>query len=128
MFWAKIDGKNRREAKHVFAEALIAFLLILSAALFIYALGRHASPKHAQSENERAEYACGEKAPIQRLKINITLYRYLIYFAIFDSSVLVLAFSALSAEGVNVTLLILYLFIMLASSLILLEGAKDQYD
>ena len=112
----------------MFAEALIAFLLILAAALFIYALGRHASPKHAQSENERAEYACGEKAPIQRLKINITLYRYLIYFAIFDSSVLVLAFSALSAEGVKVIPLILYLFIMLASSLILLEGGKDQYD
>ena len=109
-------------------ETLIAFLLILAAALFIYALGRRASPKHVQSENERAEYACGEKAPIQRLKINITLYRYLIYFAIFDSSVLLLAFSALSAEGVNVTLLILYLFIMLAASLVLLEGGKDQYE
>ncbi len=112
----------------MFAEAIVAFLLILSAALFIYALGRHASPKPTQSESERAEYACGEKAPIQRLKINITLYRYIIYFAIFDSSVLLLAFSALSAEGVNVTLLILYLFIMLASSLVLLEGGKDQYE
>ena len=112
----------------MFVEALIAFLLILSAALFIYVLGRHASPKHAQSENERAEYACGEKAPIQRIKINITLYKYLIYFAIFDSSVLLLAFSALSAEGVNVPLMILYLFIMLASSLVLLEGGKDQYE
>jgi len=96
--------------------------------LFIYALGHHAAPKHAQSENERAEYACGEKAPIQRLKINVTLYKYLIYFAIFDSSVLVLAFSALSAEGVNIPLLILYLFSMLASSLILLEGGQDQYE
>lgn len=111
----------------MFAEALIAFLLILSAALFIYVLGRRAAPKHAQSENERAEYACGEKAPIQKIKINITLYRYLIYFAIFDSSVLLLAFSALSG-GVNVPFLILYLFIMLASSLVLLEGGKDQYE
>lgn len=107
---------------------ILAFLLILSAALFIYVLGRHASPKHNQSENERAEYACGEKAPIQRIKINVTSYRYLIYFAIFDSSVLLLAFSALSAEGVNVPLLILYLFIMLASSLVLFEGGKDQYE
>jgi NADH:ubiquinone oxidoreductase subunit 3 (subunit A) len=111
----------------VFAEAIVAFLLIISAALFIYMLGRRASPKHAQSESERSEYACGEKAPIQKIKINITLYRYLIYFAIFDSSVLLLAFSALSG-GVNVPLLILYLFIMLASSLVLLEGGKDQYE
>jgi NADH:ubiquinone oxidoreductase subunit 3 (subunit A) len=110
----------------VFAEALIAFLLILSAALFIYVLGRHASPKPVQSENERAEYACGEKAPIQRLKINITLYRYLIYFAIFDSSVLLLAFAALLGQGANVPLLIIYLSMLLASSLILLEGGKDQ--
>jgi len=108
----------------LFVESLIAFLLILATAFFIYVLGRRAAPKHAQSENERSEYACGEKAPIQRLKINISLYKYLIYFAIFDSSVLLLAFAALSGTGTNVTLLILYLFIMLASSLILLEGGK----
>jgi NADH:ubiquinone oxidoreductase subunit 3 (subunit A) len=108
----------------LFGESLIAFLLIFAAAVFIYVLGRRAAPKHAQSEAERSEYACGEKAPVQRLKINVSLYKYLIYFAIFDSSVLLLAFAALSAEGVNVTLLILYLFIMLASSLILLEGGK----
>ena len=109
----------------MFVESLIAFLLIFAAAVFIYVLGRRASPKHAQSEAERSEYACGEKAPVQRLKINVSLYKYLIYFAIFDSSVLLLAFAALSAEGVNVTLLILYLFIMLASSLILLEGGRS---
>jgi NADH:ubiquinone oxidoreductase subunit 3 (subunit A) len=112
----------------LFAETLIAFLLILASALFIYVLGRRAAPKHAQSDAERSEYACGEKAPIQGLKINVSSYRYLIYFAIFDSSVLLLAFSALSAEGVNITLLILYLFIMLAASLFLLEGGKDQYE
>jgi NADH:ubiquinone oxidoreductase subunit 3 (subunit A) len=108
----------------LFAETLIAFLLILATALFIYVLGRRASPKHAQSEAERSEYACGEKAPIQRLKINVSLYKYLVYFTIFDSSVLLLAFAALSAEGINVILLIFYLFIILASSLILLEGGK----
>jgi NADH:ubiquinone oxidoreductase subunit 3 (subunit A) len=110
----------------VFAESLIAFLLILAAALFIYVLGRRASPKRVQSENELSEYACGEKAPIQRLKINVTLFKYLIYFAIFDSSVLLLAYAALLGQGTNVPLLILYLFIILASSLILFEGGKDQ--
>jgi len=109
----------------VLAESIVAFLLILVAALFIYVLGRRASPKPIQSENERSEYACGEKAPIQRLKINVTLYKFLIYFAIFDASVLLLAFAALLEQGMNVTLLILYLLIMFASSLILLEGGKD---
>jgi NADH:ubiquinone oxidoreductase subunit 3 (subunit A) len=107
-------------------ESLIAFLLILTSALFIYGLGRRAAPKHVQSENERAEYACGEKAPVQRLRINVSLYKYLIYFAIFDSSVLLLAFAALSGQGTNVPLVVLYLFIIFASNLILLEGGKDQ--
>ncbi len=109
----------------MFAEYLIAFLLILAAASFIYVLGRRASPKPVQSENRRSEYACGEKAPVQRLKINITSYRYLIYFAIFDSAVLLLAFAALLGQGINVPLLTLYLFVLLASSLILLEGGKN---
>lgn len=109
----------------MFAETLIAFLLILAATLIIYVLGRRVSPKPIQSENERSEYACGEKAPIQRLKINVTLYKFLIYFAIFDASVLLLAFAALLRQEMNVTLLILYLLIMFASSLILLEGGKD---
>ena len=107
------------------AESAIAFILIVAAASLIYTLGRRASPKPAQSENERSEYACGEKAPLQKLKINVSLYKYLIYFVIFDSSVLLLAFAALLGQGTNMTLLILYLFIMFASSLLLLDGGKE---
>jgi NADH:ubiquinone oxidoreductase subunit 3 (subunit A) len=106
-------------------ESTIAFVLILAAVSLIYVLGRRASPKPVQSENERSEYACGERAPLQRLKINISLYKYLIYFVIFDASVLLLAFAALLGQGTNIPFLILYLFIMLASSLILVEGGKD---
>jgi NADH:ubiquinone oxidoreductase subunit 3 (subunit A) len=109
----------------VLVESLTAFILITAASLLIYALGRRASPKPAQSENERATYACGEIAPLQKLKINISLYKYLIYFVIFDSSVLLLAFAALLSQGTNVTLLIIYLFMMFASSLLLIEGGKE---
>jgi NADH:ubiquinone oxidoreductase subunit 3 (subunit A) len=113
------------ESKHVLVESAIAFVLITIAASLIYSLGRRASPKPAQNENERSEYACGEKAPIQRLKVNVSLYKYLIYFTIFDSSVLLIAFAALLGQGTNVTLLILYLFIMFAASLLLLEGGEE---
>lgn len=107
------------------AESLIAFILILIVSSLIYILGRYASPKTMQTESEQSEYACGEKAPAQKLKINVTLYKFLIYFAIFDSTILLLAFATLLHQGLNAPLLILYLFIMFASSLILLEGAKD---
>jgi len=105
-------------------ESAIAFVLILSAVSLIYLLGRRASPKPVQSENERSEYACGEKAPLQKLKINVSLYKYLIYFTILDSSVLLLAFAALG-QGLNMTLLLLYLSIIFASSLLLFEGGED---
>jgi len=98
--------------------------LIVIAASLIYALGRRAAPKPIQSENELEAYACGEKATFHGLKVNVSLYRFLIYFVIFDSSVILIAFASLMGQG-NVTLLILYLFLMLASGLILLEGGKD---
>lgn len=113
------------EVNTTLVEFAIAFLLILATVSSIYLLGRRASPKPAQSENERSEYACGEKAPLQRLKINVSLYKYLIYFTIFDSSVLLLAFATLLTQGLNLPLLILYLSIILAASLLLLEGGED---
>jgi NADH:ubiquinone oxidoreductase subunit 3 (subunit A) len=107
-------------------ESAIAFILIVAAASLIYALGRRAAPKPVQSENERSTYACGEKAPVQKQRITVTLSKYLIYFVILDSSVLLIAFATIITQGVNMPLLILYLGMMLASSLLLLEGGKDQ--
>jgi NADH:ubiquinone oxidoreductase subunit 3 (subunit A) len=108
--------------------ALIAFFLIFVSTLVIYSLGKRAAPKTTISENEQAVYACGEKIDFHGVKINVSLYKYLIYFVIFDSSVLVLAFAALSLAGViamNPLLLILYLGIILAAGIVLVEGGKD---
>ena len=106
-------------------ESIVAFVLILLATSVVYALGRRASPKPVQSEDERSTYACGEKVVFQGLKVNISLYKFLIYFVIFDSAVLLLAFAALMAPGTSTVLIILYLFMMLASTLVLFEGGED---
>ena len=98
--------------------------MILIAASLIYAIGRRAAPKPIQSENERSAYACGEKATFHGLKVNVSLYKFLIYFVIFDSAIILIAFASLMGQG-NVTLLILYLFLMLASAIVLFEGGKD---
>ena len=95
------------------------------AASLIYALGRRAAPKPIQSENEQSAYACGEKATFHGLKVNVSLYKFLIYFVIFDSAVILIAFASLMAQGKNVVLLILYLFLMLASGIVLIEGGKE---
>ena len=109
-------------------QGFIAFVLIFVSTLTIYALGKRSAPKTTISENEQAAYACGEKVIFQGLKINVSLYKYLIYFVIFDSSVLVLAFASFGLVGanhLNPLLLILYLGIILAAGLVLLEGGKE---
>ena len=106
-------------------EALIAFTLIFISTLAIYTLGKRSAPKTTISENEQASYACGEKVSFHGLKVNVSLYKYLIYFVIFDSSVLLLAFASFAIAGTNPLLLILYLGILLAAGLVLLEGGKD---
>jgi len=107
-------------------ESVIAFILITAAATLIYVLGHRVAPKPVQTENAVQTYACGEIAPIQKQRITVTLSKYLIYFVILDSSVLLLAFATLITRGVNVTLMLLYLTMMLVSSLLLLGGGKDQ--
>ncbi len=106
-------------------EALIAFTLIFISTLAIYTLGKRSAPKTTISENEQASYACGEKVSFHGLKVNVSLYKYLIYFVIFDSSVLLLAFASFSITGTNPLLLILYLGILLAAGLVLFDGGKD---
>ena len=106
-------------------EALIAFILIFISTLVIYTLGKRSAPKTTISENAQASYACGEKASFPGLKVNVSLYKYLIYFVIFDSSVLLLAFASFAIAGINSLFLILYLGILLAACLVLLEGGKD---
>lgn len=106
-------------------EALIAFVLIFISTLAIYAIGKRSAPKTATSDNGQAAYACGEKVSFHEPKINVSLYKYLIYFIIFDSSILVLAFASFTIATTNPLLLILYLGIILAAGLVLLEGGKD---
>ncbi len=107
-------------------ESIVAFILIVSVAFFIYLVGRRQAPKPVQTEDERSSYACGEKVTFRRgLKITVSLYRYLIYFVVFDASVLLLAFASFSLAGTNPLFLILYLGIILAAGLVLLEGGKE---
>ena len=109
----------------MFVEATLAFVLIVATSSIIYLLGRRVSPKPAQSEGEQAAYACGEKASFRDLKINVSLYKYLIYFVILDSSVLLVAFASFAGHAINTSLLVLYLLMMLASGALLFDGGRD---
>jgi NADH:ubiquinone oxidoreductase subunit 3 (subunit A) len=105
-------------------EAIVAFVLIISATLVIYLLGRRAAPKPIQTEAELTAYACGEKVTFPQLRVNVSLYKYLIYFVVLDSSVILIAFAAFTGL-VNVPLVMVYLFMMLGAGLLLVDGGKE---
>jgi NADH:ubiquinone oxidoreductase subunit 3 (subunit A) len=106
-------------------EALVAFVLIFISTYAIYAIGRRSAPKTAISENEQAAYACGEKVTFRTIRINVSLFKYIIYFVVFDTTVLVLAFASFAVATTNPLLLILYLGIILAAGWALVEGGKE---
>ncbi|MEM0096523.1 MAG: NADH-quinone oxidoreductase subunit A [Candidatus Bathyarchaeia archaeon] len=96
--------------------------MILAVSSIIYLLGRLLSAKSMRSENGKSAYACGEKVNFDKLKVSVSHYRYLIYFVILDSSALLTAFAALAIRMANVLFFAIYLFIVILSGLLLLDG------
>jgi len=115
-----------KEILFTFDEFAIAFVLIFAASSLIYLFGRYLSPKSAKTENGQSAYACGEKATFLNLRVNVSLYKYLIYFVVLDSSVLLVAFASLALSTANVVLFMFYLLIMVVSGFLLVGGGGDQ--
>jgi NADH:ubiquinone oxidoreductase subunit 3 (subunit A) len=103
------------------SDLALAFVLVFAASSLIYLLGHYLSPRSAKTENGQSTYACGEKASFLKLRINVSLSKYLVYFVVLDSSVLLVAFASLALSAANVLLFMLYLFIMVVSAFLLVE-------
>jgi NADH:ubiquinone oxidoreductase subunit 3 (subunit A) len=103
-------------------ESLVAFLIIVVLASIIYMLSRFLVPKSSESAEKSSTYGCGEKVFTKRLLVNVSLYKYLIFFVIIDSPAMILAFAALALEMINPFTLLIYLGIILAADLLLLGG------
>ncbi len=106
-------------------ESIIVFLLILAVSSAIYLLGRHWAPKPHKTKDKSAMYACGERIRPKKVKITVTLYQYLICFAIIDSSVLIMAFAAPALDIVNSLPLLVYLFTIAIATLLLAGATND---
>ena len=103
-------------------ESLVAFLIILIISSLMYLSSRLLTQKTPASEEKSSMYACGEKVFSKRLLVNVSLYKYLIYFVIIDSPALILAFAALTLTMINPFHLLIYLAIILVADLLLLGG------
>jgi NADH:ubiquinone oxidoreductase subunit 3 (subunit A) len=114
--------KSLAEAATTFAEVAAAFILILAVSFLIYTFGRWLSPKSRSRGISNSTYACGEDATFPGLRISVSLYRYLVYFVILDSSVLLIAFASLAPSAANPVLFVFYLLMMGISSFLLVGG------
>ena len=103
-------------------ESLLAFVLIMIVAVVIYFASKLLIPKPLVSEEQKSMYACGENVVPKRLLVNVSLYKYLIFFVIIDSPALILAFAAMALAMINPFTLLIYLGIILAADLLLLGG------
>jgi len=103
-------------------ELVVAFVLVLVVSSVVYLFGSLLSAKSVRCGDGKSAYACGEKMSFSRLKISVSHYRYLVYFVILDSSVLLAAFASLTLRMANALLFMIYLLIVLMSGILLSDG------
>jgi NADH:ubiquinone oxidoreductase subunit 3 (subunit A) len=102
----------------------VAFALILGATSLLCVLGNRLAPKTQKREVARIQYSCGEEPFGIRQRIQASLYRYLVYFLVVDSSLLIVAFGVPDFAVVNPLPLILYLVLLLVSVLLFVDGSE----
>lgn len=108
---------------------LISFILILAVSFSIYFLASKRAPKSKRNPQHISMYACGEKVLFRRPIINVTFYRYIAYFLILDSSVIIAAFASLSLNAAILPYLVIYLCAVLAAVLLITaEDARSVTD
>ncbi|MGQ9530935.1 MAG: hypothetical protein ACUVTC_05820 [Candidatus Bathycorpusculaceae bacterium] len=106
-------------------ELVVAFVLILAVSFAIYVFGCFQSPRSRRCGDGKSAYACGERMTFRSLKISVSHYRFLVYFVVLDSSVLLVSFASLALHVANAFLFMLYLCILLVSGFLLLEGGDQ---
>jgi len=103
-------------------ELSVSFVSILAISTIIYLAALKKAPKPRRTSQHISMYACGEKVRVGRLSMNLTFYKYLAYFMIFDSSIIIAAFSSLSFNIETLPFLLTYLCAILVAALLLAEG------
>ncbi len=108
--------------------SILAFALIFGVVFIIYIIGRLLAPKTPKNAERDSAYACGEKVAFRQIPLSISSYKYLVFFIIIDSSVLMVAFAAFSYQYIYEYwyLFLLYLGVLLIAVVLLMSGGKDQ--
>jgi NADH:ubiquinone oxidoreductase subunit 3 (subunit A) len=119
------NPNTRRDTNTALVEYLIAFFLILGASSLVCLLGNRLAPKTNNRELGRVQYACGERPLKIPQRMQASLYKYLLYFLIIDSSLLILAYAALDIVYLNPIPLVIYLSTILVAVFLFTDGGEQ---
>lgn len=101
---------------------IIAFVAIFMSSIIIYMSGVALSRRNVRNEpGKRIPYACGERLASLTSRVVVSLYKYIIYFILFDSSLIIIAFASAALNPFNVWFFVIYIFLLFISSALLLE-------
>lgn len=110
---------------------IISLLIIILFSSGVYLLAAGFSPIPTKSREKTSTYACGENLSVTGIVVDPTLYKYSVYFLIFDSAVFLLAFAsqALEQSGVYVVgyLLLMFLSVLLLPKMVIRIRGLDLY-
>ncbi len=97
---------------------ITTFLIIVVFLSLIYISSGEVSADSSPSPEATSTYACGERLSVGRIVVDPTLYHYSIYFLIFDSGIVLLAFGSQTLD-VSAVFAVIYLLISVISVLLL---------
>lgn len=109
----------------IIVEYILAFCLILGASTLMLYFGNRLAPETSDREQGKVQYACGEKPFKFSQRLQVSLYKYLVYFLIIDSSLLIIAFAVFDFAFLDPIPLLVYLSALLVSVFLLLDGGEE---
>jgi NADH:ubiquinone oxidoreductase subunit 3 (subunit A) len=117
------EKRLRWRAVRMLSDVALGFILVLATSILIYVIGRRFSPRSTHHGNAESSYACGEDFA-SKMKIHVSLYKYLVYFVVIDSSVILIAFASIAVHATNILIFMLYLVVILLSGLLLVREGE----
>jgi len=102
-------------------DFIVALVAIFMFSIIIHVSGVVLSRRSVRNEpSKKVPYACGERSASLTSRVVVSLYKYVIFFIIFDSSLIIIAFASAALNPFNTWFFSIYVLLLLISSILLL--------
>ncbi|MEM3479069.1 MAG: NADH-quinone oxidoreductase subunit A [Candidatus Bathyarchaeia archaeon] len=103
-------------------DFIVALVAIFMFSITIYVSGVALSRRSVRNEpSKKIPYVCGERPASLTSRVVVSLYKYVIFFIILDSSLVIIAFASTALNPFNIWFFSIYVLLLLISSTLLME-------